>query len=191
MSRRGGEGRRRQCEPLSAPARTAYGLAASTPAVTPGAKVPRWTPWASANYGAANGCSCQSITLTATHTPAKPRKAAMAKAPAMQFGRWRRAHFPWYGLPAAPACYAIYVNGTLEYVGATVDLRARIHKHGIDFAHYKNVIETPWGRARTVLLKYRPSVKYGDWAMVELRLIHRLHPPENKRDAGKARGQDG
>jgi hypothetical protein len=60
-------------------------------------------------------------------------------------------------LPKVAACYAIYVDGRLVYIG-----------------------QAPWGSGSRIVVKYRQSRKYGDWAMVELRLIRRLSPSGNR-----------
>ena len=82
-------------------------------------------------------------------------------------------------LPREPACYAVYCDGKLVYVGQTMDLSTRLRKHGFDYARYSNSVITPWGQFGSILIKYRPSRKFGDWAMIELRFIRRLHPRFN------------
>jgi hypothetical protein len=78
-----------------------------------------------------------------------------------------------------PACYAVYIDGGLVYIGSTVNLRCRLAGHKIQISRYSSWIITPWGDGRTVFVKYRPSRSYGDWAMVELRLLRRLKPKGN------------
>lgn len=82
-------------------------------------------------------------------------------------------------LPSVAACYALYLDGDLKYVGQTCDLRKRMAGHELEVARYSANIETPWGYCKRLHLKYRTSRKYGDWAMVELRLIKRLQPEYN------------
>lgn len=74
-------------------------------------------------------------------------------------------------------CYAFYFDGKLGYVGQTISLKRRLRSYRIRYSG--SVIVTPWGKFSRVILKVRPSVKFGDWAMVELRLIKRLQPPYN------------
>lgn len=102
-------------------------------------------------------------------------------------GRWESTTEP-ENLPAIPACYVVYLDGALAYVGSSQNLAGRFNYgggHHVRWAHYSNTRETPWGRYREVTVKFRPSVKFGDWAMVELRLIRRLQPPHNCRGSVK------
>lgn len=78
------------------------------------------------------------------------------------------------------ACYVVFGDGRLIYIGSTINMQSRFHQHNIVFARYSHSVDTPWGRFRDVTIKYRPSMKYGDWAMIELRLIRRLQPTGNK-----------
>lgn len=99
-------------------------------------------------------------------------------------GRWRKLtellNLKGIELPEVAACYVIYIEGELAYIGSTQNLRARFRKHGINFARYSNNIETPWGRCQRISAKIKVSRKYGDWAMDELRLIRRLQPRLNR-----------
>lgn len=102
--------------------------------------------------------------------------------------RWQKAElFGPFGkmkgpsdLPSIPACYAIYLDGQLTYVGQSTNLSVRINAHKINLARFSNSIVSPWGRCGSLVVKYRPSLSYGDWAMVELRLIRRLKPSGNQ-----------
>lgn len=82
------------------------------------------------------------------------------------------------------ACYAIYGDGKLFYIGSTKNLNKRIlqHKSAKSIRRKKSWESwvTIWGTFKTILVKYRPAKVYGDWAMVELRLIKRLNPPGNR-----------
>jgi len=91
-------------------------------------------------------------------------------------------------LPQCPACYAIFGDGRLLYVGSTENLADRITGHGIRELRTRNCT-TPWGSFGGVVVKFRPSRKYGDWLMAEARLIRRLQPPFNKRGVRSKRGQ--
>ena len=83
-----------------------------------------------------------------------------------------------YTIEPKPACYVVYLNGKLVYVGQSANTKKRIQNHGFRFG-YSNVIYTPWGQADDVLFKVKYTKKYGDWAMIELRLIKRLKPKYN------------
>jgi hypothetical protein len=77
-----------------------------------------------------------------------------------------------------PACYAVYLDGSLSYIGQTTNLKKRFLNYGITTG-YGDSFVTPWGSFSTVRVKVRYASKYGDWAMRELRLIRRLKPAFN------------
>lgn len=82
-------------------------------------------------------------------------------------------------VPTDPGCYAVYLNGDLVYVGQSMNVRRRLReKNRFMPSRYSANFETPWGMGR-LKIKVRSSVKYGDWAMVELRLLRRLKPRGN------------
>lgn len=90
-------------------------------------------------------------------------------------------------LPPTACCYAIYLNGSLMYIGSTNNLRNRFCGHQFRYSYGKSFI-TPWGDFPIPLdfkIKYRPSKRYGDWLMVEARLIRRLQPEFNKKLKGR------
>ena len=91
---------------------------------------------------------------------------------------------PYVEVPRVPACYVVYLEGVLTYVGQTVNLNHRLQEH-IECARYSQMLLTPWGDCINVLVKYRPSRRFGDWAMHELRLIKRLQPIGNIRGIRK------
>lgn len=80
---------------------------------------------------------------------------------------------------ALPGVYAIYGDGALLYIGESVCVGSRLANHNISWARYSSLIDTPWGQFQTVNIKIRRSRKFGDWAMIEKRLIRRLKPPQN------------
>jgi len=83
-----------------------------------------------------------------------------------------------YKLPSAPACYVIYMDGRLVYIGQTSNIKTRLSNH--DFRYdYGNAIITPWGQCQKLKMKVNYGRRYGDWAMRELRLIKRLKPSLN------------
>lgn len=86
-------------------------------------------------------------------------------------------------LPKTPGVYAIYIEGELRYVGQSVNVRQRINSHGFRY-RFSGTPSTPHGASKTLVIKVRGSEKYGDWAMIELRLINRLKPIGNMRWTG-------
>lgn len=71
--------------------------------------------------------------------------------------------------PAYPACYVVYSAGRLIYIGSTANLKARFQAH-------KQAKSFPEG----ITLKVRFSEKWGDWAMREIRLLHKLRPANQR-----------
>jgi hypothetical protein len=104
--------------------------------------------------------------------------------------KWVRLDFENTSLriPALPACYAVYMDGRLAYIGQSNSLRSRLAGHNLRHG-YANNFHTPWGSCRTLLVKARFSEKYGDWAMRELRLIKRLKPAHNIQQGGAKRAR--
>lgn len=82
-------------------------------------------------------------------------------------------------IPNIPACYVVYLDGALSYVGQTRGLRKRIYGHKIDLCRYSNHINSVWGQFNSITIKARFATKHGDWATRELRLIDRLQPELN------------
>jgi excinuclease UvrABC nuclease subunit len=90
-------------------------------------------------------------------------------------------------LPKLPCCYVLYFDGELKYIGSTNNLRNRFSGHAIRYGYGKN-LHTPWGDFSddvNILIKYKPSKKYGDWLMVEARLIKRIQPLFNTKLKGR------
>lgn len=116
--------------------------------------------------------------------------------PSFQFypGDWRGTR--WVHLdpafqaffPRKPACYVVYLDGVLSYIGQTNNLRTRIAGHGIDLCRYSEGYQTPWGSFDSVVVKARFGTSMGDWAMREIRLIARLAPPMNCVGSTRKRG---
>lgn len=91
-------------------------------------------------------------------------------------------------IPSVACCYAIYFDGALKYIGSTGDLRNRFSGHAIRYGFAKNII-TPWGDfpdTVSFVVKYKASRRYGDWLMLEARLIRRIKPDFNKKLKGRA-----
>lgn len=115
------------------------------------------------------------------------------KRPSFQFypsdwqgSRWIK--FETYRLfPRKPACYAIYLDGELAYIGQASDLATRMSSHGIRQG-YSELVQTKWGVFKSVIVKARFGDRIGDWAMREIRLIHRLQPRLNCVGSKRVRG---
>jgi excinuclease UvrABC nuclease subunit len=82
-------------------------------------------------------------------------------------------------IPKGPGCYAVYADSRMIYVGQSSDVRKRFSNHKIDLCRYSEFVQTPWGIFREITVKIRISKKFGDWAMIESRLIKRLTPSMN------------
>jgi excinuclease UvrABC nuclease subunit len=96
--------------------------------------------------------------------------------------RWFRISEPWLpdNVPPVACCYCVYLGGQLAYVGQAVNLHVRMHEH-LSIPGYSSIIRTTWGDFADVTVKYKPSLRYGEWAMDEARLIHRLRPKFNRK----------
>ena len=96
--------------------------------------------------------------------------------------RWVK--FDWEAhsdhIPPLPACYVVYVDGFVAYIGQTYDLRTRLKNYKFSGAEYRGLFNTPWGCGHNLIVKARFGDRHGDWAMRELRLLKRLKPPGNK-----------
>jgi excinuclease UvrABC nuclease subunit len=82
----------------------------------------------------------------------------------------------WERLPRIPAVYVVYSWDRIVYIGSTVDLRGRIHSYQFGYAG------VGWRKLNRLRVKYRESTYYGDWLMIEARLIRRLQPRCNVRN---------
>lgn len=118
------------------------------------------------------------------------------KRPAFQFypADWRGTRWVTFDLqagqctfPRKPACYAIYLDGDLSYIGQASDLAVRMSSHGLRLG-YGNSVMTKWGAFASVMVKARFASTLGDWAMREVRLIHRLQPRLNCVGSVRGRG---
>lgn len=80
-----------------------------------------------------------------------------------------------------PCVYAVYFDNDLVYVGSTNRLSNRFAGHSFRFG-YAKVIITPWceiSQDTRITIKARKTKLIGEWAMREIRLIHRLNPVMN------------
>ena len=118
------------------------------------------------------------------------------KRPSFQFypGDWRGTRWVLFdpsvsfGVPILPACYAVYLDGDMRYVGQTMNLRKRLQNHKIGLQRYSGGYQSPWGDAKKIIVKARFGSKFGDWAMREMRLINRLQPAGNCLGSIRKRG---
>lgn len=81
-------------------------------------------------------------------------------------------------IPACAGVYVVYFGEDPVYVGQSTNLRSRIYSYKFRYGYGKNII-TPWGEISDGLrfvVKCKPSKRLGDWAMWEIRLIHKLKP---------------
>lgn len=85
-------------------------------------------------------------------------------------------------VPDCPGVYVFVVNGVVVYVGQSMRMRERLYTHKIRAGYSKNII-LPWceiSSTCSLIIKCKPSRRMGDWAMWEIRLIHRLQPEHNR-----------
>jgi len=105
------------------------------------------------------------------------------------YGRWVSINYleNKSNLPRLACCYVIFFNDEMKYIGSTNDLRNRFSGHSFRYGYWNN-IHTPWGEfpaTTKFVIKYKPSKKYGDWLMIEARLIKRLQPQFNTKLKGR------
>lgn len=96
--------------------------------------------------------------------------------------RWQEHEFDCFGpraTPAKGACYVIYLDGVLTYIGQTGNFKARLANYNIRPGYADCTILTPWGPCRSIKIKVNYGRRFGDWATREVRLIRRLQPPAN------------
>lgn len=85
-----------------------------------------------------------------------------------------------WDIPEGPGVYVIFGDGKLLYIGQSRFVNRRLKNYDINWPRYSSAyIRTPWGDFDRVIVKIRRSAMFGDWAMMELRLIRRLKPPFN------------
>lgn len=89
--------------------------------------------------------------------------------------------FDYNKIPDLPGIYAIYFNSHLVYIGSSGNLRKRFWHHRF-CPRGSGLVDTPWGerQLRTIRLKWRTTDRYGEWLMIEARLIRRIRPALNK-----------
>lgn len=104
-------------------------------------------------------------------------------------GRWRSYDLLAGAnpLPRAAGVYVIFIDDEAVYVGSSVNVAVRFYEHKFRYGYGNNII-TPWGDLRNdrkVSVRVRRSKRLGDWAMWEIRLIHRLKPRFNQQHLRK------
>lgn len=80
--------------------------------------------------------------------------------------------------PRVPGVYCYKYGRLVAYVGSASDLRARLLQHA------SQPRKSAWMLCpdpAELTGKFRPSLKYGDWMMIEARLIRKLRPAFNWR----------
>lgn len=86
--------------------------------------------------------------------------------------RWCRFTFDRLDLvPPLPGVYALYSDDGIEYVGSSKNMRQRVGRH----LRMQKFVGVPGGLRG----KYRVYSRYGEWLMVEARLIRRIRPFRN------------
>lgn len=106
-------------------------------------------------------------------------------------GKWAGFDFMKnrHDLPVVACCYVIYFDGLPLYVGSTNNLRNRFCGRMSIRNGYAKDIKTPWGdfpNKTKITMKIKPTKKYGDWLMIEARLIKKLKPKLNIKLKGRA-----
>ncbi len=90
--------------------------------------------------------------------------------------RWRkltRFDIDWgKEIPERPGVYALYLENSLLYIGSSSNLKSRLNNH--PFVRRSDSVRTDFK-----YLKFKVCSKYGEWLMLEARLIKRAKPPLN------------
>ena len=110
---------------------------------------------------------------------------------------WLTFQYGRDSIPPWSACYVIFLDGKLTYIGSSENVRTRLSSHLKWYRKHQNgslmqvgrldrgegelTIVTPWGNSDNVRVKVKRSRAFGDWLMVESRLILRLQPSGNMR----------
>jgi len=123
----------------------------------------------------------------------------MSKIPSFQFypGDWKGTYWitiddPWSfcAFESKPGVYVVYADNQLIYVGQSSNIRKRIHGHDINLT-LSGSYRTPWGYFRNLRIKVKYGRRFGDWCMIEARLIYRLQPKHNCVGGTKTRSKKG
>jgi hypothetical protein len=102
-------------------------------------------------------------------------------------------HFAWFLIPTSfyndPGCYVVYTDGVPIYIGQTISLKLRFRRYAIKPVEGGG-FDTPWGYLENMRVKVKYARRYGEQAMLELRLIRRLQRNHILRNTIKYRGSD-
>jgi hypothetical protein len=79
-------------------------------------------------------------------------------------------------LPTLPCCYVIFSGGQLIYIGSTENLHYRMM-----ICHFRNGGKFNRFLSGGVVVKAKFPHRFGEWLMIEARLVSRLSPPLNTR----------
>ena len=127
--------------------------------------------------------------------PGQSQKCVEALRPYIRHKGDDRGHWVSYelnmarrgALPRVSGVYAVYFDGSLVYIGQSVDIANRFSEHRFRYG-YAKVLRTPWADVpidTRITVKVKRSLRIGDWAMWEIRLINRLRPIYNSQHRRK------
>lgn len=77
--------------------------------------------------------------------------------------------------------YVIFSGPAVVYVGSSVDMVARMSSYQVRRWGKRHCPSVPWAGLPDIKIKVKYTRKYGEWLMVELRLIERLKPKFNRK----------
>lgn len=107
--------------------------------------------------------------------------------------RWESVDTSVSDPPACPAVYVFFMNGRPFYVGSTSNLRSRIISHIKPrtewWGHEPAISERMLDMRNCQQIRFKRSLRYGDWLMWEARLIKRLQPVGNKRGTSRRKSE--
>lgn len=86
----------------------------------------------------------------------------------------------WKELPAVPGVYVVYSGKTVVYIGSAHNIRNRISSHQVE-VRCPGADSHDWRDYPRLRLKYKTFARFGEWLMVEARLIQRLQPASNRK----------
>jgi hypothetical protein len=87
-------------------------------------------------------------------------------------GKWRAKRIP--------GVYVMYIDRKLAYVGQSVNILHRLECHRFRWMP-DGRLQTRWGYYKKAFIKVKYSQQFGEWAMLEARLIQRLQPYLNQK----------
>jgi excinuclease UvrABC nuclease subunit len=95
--------------------------------------------------------------------------------------RWEIALPDRSNVPLGPGVYVFLLNGKTVYVGSSANLAKRLASH---LRITRGILSDPpipiWQQTLLACrIKFKRSRRFGDWLMLEARLIRRLRPAAN------------